>query len=335
MGQARYSGRNGVAVNSWPKPRVVISRCLGFEACRYNGEILREEIVTRLEPHVEFVSVCPELEIGLGVPRDPVRIVSLGGELRLVQPRAGTDLSEKMNRFSAAFLESVGEVDGFLLKTRSPSCGIADVRVYPAREKAAAIGKTAGFFGAAVLERFGDLAIEDEGRLRSRRLREHFLTKLFALARWRRMRATGKMSNLVDFHAAHKLLLMAYSEKEMRLLGRIVANAEGKPLASVFDEYVAHFRKALAMPPKYSSSRNALTHAFGFFSKQLTAREKRHFLDVLEQFREHRAPLSSPLSVLRSWIIRFESGYLEQQALFEPFPEALVDLQDSAKAPGR
>jgi uncharacterized protein YbgA (DUF1722 family)/uncharacterized protein YbbK (DUF523 family) len=287
------------------------------------------------KPHVEFVSVCPELEIGLGVPRDPVRIVSSGGELRLVQPRAGADLSEKMNSFSAAFLGGVGEVDGFLLKTRSPSCGIGDVKIYPAKEKAAAIGKAAGFFGGAALERFGDLAIEDEGRLKNRRIREHFLTKLFALARWRQVRAAGKMSHLVSHHASHKLLLMAYSEKEMRVLGRIVANAENKPLATLLDEYQPHFRKGLAQPPKYSSSRNALMHAFGFFSKQLTAREKRHFLEVLEQFRQHRAPLSSPLSVLRAWIIRFQSRYLEEQALFEPFPEALVDLQDSGRSPDR
>jgi len=320
-------------VNSWPKPRVVISRCLGFEACRYNGEIIREDFVGRIEPYVEYVSVCPELEIGLGVPRDPVRIVAEGKTLRLVQPNRGADLTEKMSRFCRTFLDGVGEVDGFLLKTRSPSCGIGDVRVYPAAEKVAAIGKTAGFFGGAVLERFSDLAIEDEGRLKNRRIREHFLTKLFALARWRQVKAGGKMAGLVGFHAAHKLLLMACSEKEMRALGRIVANTEKKPRTETFEEYQTHFRKAFAQPPKYSSSRNALMHAFGHFSKELTAREKRHFLHVLEEFRDHRAPLSSPLGLLRSWAIRFESRYLEEQALFEPFPEALVDLQDSGKAP--
>jgi uncharacterized protein YbgA (DUF1722 family)/uncharacterized protein YbbK (DUF523 family) len=321
------------AVNSWPKPRVVISRCLGFEACRYNGEIIREDFVGRIEPYVEYVTVCPELEIGLGVPRDPVRIVSDGKALRLVQPIGGADLTEKMNRFCREFLDGVGEVDGFLLKTRSPSCGIGDVRVYAGAERAAAIGKAPGFFGGAVLERFSDLAIEDEGRLKNRRIREHFLTKLFALARWRQVRAEGKMAGLVGFQAAHKLLLMAYSEKEMRALGRIVANPEKKSAAEVFEEYQAHFRNAFAQPPKYGASRNALMHAFGYFSKELTPREKRHFLHVIEEFRHHRAPLSSPLGLLRSWVIRFETHYLEAQALFEPFPEALIDLQDSGKSP--
>lgn len=318
-------------MNSWPKPRVVISRCLGFEACRYNGEIIREDFIGRIEPYVEYVTVCPELEIGLGIPRDPVRIVAEGNALRLVQPNRGADVTEKMNRFSRSFLDEVGEVDGFLLKTRSPSCGIGDVRVYPAAEKVAAIGKTAGFFGGAVLERFSDLAIEDEGRLKNRRIREHFLTRLFALARWRQIRAGGKMADLVSFQTAHKLLLMAYSEEEMRALGRIVANPKRRPAGEVFEEYQKHFRKAFAQPPKYSSSRNALMHAFGHFSKQLTAREKQHFLHVLEEYRHHRAPLSSPLGLLRSWVIRFESRYLEAQALFEPFPGPLVDLQDSGK----
>ena len=141
------------------------------------------------------------------------------------------------------------------------------------------------------------------------------------------------MAGLVGFHAAQKLLLMAYSEKQMRVLGRIVANGERKPVAAVLDEYQQHFRKALAEPPKFSATRNALMHALGHVSDKLTGREKRHFLDVLEQFRKHKAPLSSPLSILRSWVIRFETSYLREQTLFEPFPEALIELQDSGKAP--
>jgi uncharacterized protein YbgA (DUF1722 family)/uncharacterized protein YbbK (DUF523 family) len=318
-------------VDRWPKPRVVISQCLGFAACRYNGEILRDSFLSQLDPHVEYLSVCPEMEIGLGVPRDPVRLVSLGGKVRLIQPASGADLSVRMAHFAKTFLESVGEVDGFLLKTRSPSCGIGDVKVYPGTERVAPLGKAAGFFGGAVLKRFGDLAIEDEGRLKNRRIREHFLTKLFALARFRQVRKTAKMARLVGFHATQKLLLMAYSEKEMRILGRIAANVERKPLAGVLDDYEIHFRKALVEPPKFSASRNALMHALGHFSRVLTAREKRHFLDVLEQFRDHKAPLSSPLSILRSWVIRFETSYLREQTLFEPFPAALVELQDSGK----
>ena len=319
-------------MTSWPKPRVVVSRCLGFEACRYNGEILRQDFIERLRPHVEFVVVCPELEIGLGVPREPVRIVSERGALRLVQPKSGADCTEAMSRFCPRFLETAGDVDGFLLKSRSPSCGIRDVRVYPAAEKAAAIAKSAGFFGGAALARFPHLAIEDEGRMLNRRLREHFLTKLFALARWRRVKAARKMAALVSFHAAYKLLLMAYSEKELRLLGPVVANPARQPLESVFARYQSHFCAALAHPPKYGSTRNALMHAFGHFSKGLTAREKRHFLALLEEFRAHRVALGGPLDVLRSWVVRFESRYLEGQALFEPFPGALLDLRDSGRS---
>jgi uncharacterized protein YbbK (DUF523 family) len=111
MGAARYSGGNGDVVDRWPKPRVVISQCLGFSACRYNGEILRDSFISQFQPFVEYVSICPEMEIGLGVPRDPVRLVSVAGKVRLIQPASGADLSTKMARFAKTFLESVGEVD--------------------------------------------------------------------------------------------------------------------------------------------------------------------------------------------------------------------------------
>jgi uncharacterized protein YbbK (DUF523 family) len=164
------------------KPQVFISKCLGFAKCRYNGLTIPDEFVTNLKPHVDFHPVCPEVEIGLGIPRDPIRIVSIKKKLHLVQPATGKDLTEEMTDFSTSFLNSLKTVDGFLLKNRSPSCGIKDVKVYPGTGKVASIARDSGFFGAAVLEKFPFSAIEDEGRLKNYRIREHFLTKLFTLA---------------------------------------------------------------------------------------------------------------------------------------------------------
>src|ERR1700722_912791 len=113
--------------DSRPKPRIVISKCIGFEACRYNGEIVEDKFVHRLAGHVEFICVCPEVEIGLGTPREAVRIVSAGDEFKLIQPASGLDLTRKMRAFTGDFLSSLGDVDGFILKTRSPSCGISEV----------------------------------------------------------------------------------------------------------------------------------------------------------------------------------------------------------------
>jgi len=318
-------------LTAFPKPRIVISKCIGFDPCRYNGEIVHDKFVTRLEPHVDFVCVCPEVEIGLGTPRAPVRIVSSKDTFKLIQPSSGLDVSARMRRFSRDFFEGLKEVDGFILKNRSPSCGITDVKVYSGPEKGPVIGKTAGFFGGAVLEQFGDRAIEDEGRLKNLSIREHFLTRVFAFAGFRSLQQSQSMSALVRFHAENKLLLMAYNQTKMRELGRIVANADGKRIGAVLELYEKSFRTALHNPPRRASPINVLMHGLGYFKKELSAREKRHFLEMLEAYRQGRTPLSSAVSVLRSWVMRFQAEYLYRQTFFGPFPEELMALDDSGR----
>ena len=318
-------------MTAFPKPRIVISKCIGFDPCRYNGEIVQDKFVRRLEPHVEFVCVCPEVEIGLGTPRAPVRVIASGESFKLIQPASGLDVSDKMREFSRGFLDGLREVDGFILKNRSPSCGFTDVKVYAGPEKGAAIGRTAGFFGGAVLEKFGDLAVEDEGRLLNLNIREHFLTRVFAFARLRSLQQTTYMHGLVRFHASNKLLLMAYSQTKLRELGRIVANADGKRIDAVLELYGKCFREAFHKPPRHASPINVLMHTLGYFKKELSAREKRHFLEVLEAYRYGRTPLSSAVSILGSWVMRFESEYLREQTLFIPFPEELMALDDSGR----
>jgi uncharacterized protein YbbK (DUF523 family) len=154
-------------MRKFPKPIVVLSKCLEFEACRYNGEVIPDSFVKEIEPYVNFKPMCPEGEIGLGVPRDPIRVISHGKETRLLQPATGRDISSKMLGFADNYLKSLKEVDGFILKSRSPSCGTKDVKLFPSSEDGTAIGKTKGFFADRVLEHFPGLAIEDEGRLKN------------------------------------------------------------------------------------------------------------------------------------------------------------------------
>jgi uncharacterized protein YbgA (DUF1722 family)/uncharacterized protein YbbK (DUF523 family) len=292
--------------------------------------MVEDSFVTRLAAHVDFTSVCPEVEIGLGTPRASLRIASSDGRFILIQPASGLDVTSKMRDFSQQFLANVGEVDGFILKNRSPSCGIADVKFYAGPEKAAAIGRTHGVFGGTVLEKFCGLAIEDEGRLRNLAIREHFLKRIFASARFRTMRASGSIADLVAFHAAHKLLLMACNQTRLRELGRIVANADRKPAVIVFDLYAQGFRDAFQRLPRHASPINVLMHALGYFQESLVPREKQHFLAMLEAYRKGREPLSSAVSVFSSWIIRFENAYLAQQTFFQPFPDELTGMSDSA-----
>lgn len=313
------------------QPRVVISKCIEFDSCRYDGAMIPSDVVRRLKPHVEFIPVCPEVEIGLGVPRDPIRLVRIEARERLWQPASGRDLTDYMAGFATGFLDRLREIDGFILKFRSPSCGIKEVRIYNGLEKGPAAAKGAGLFGRAVLERFGELAVEDEGRLRNFRIREHFLTEIFTLARFREARSRMSMGALVNFHTRHKFLLMAYNQKALREMGRVVANPAREATAEVLDRYGDLLRSALARPPRRTSAINVLQHALGYFSDDLTHREKAFFLNSLEKYREMQVPLSVPVGIVNSYIVRFEQDYLSQQVFFDPYPEDLVEVTDSGK----
>lgn len=313
------------------RPSIVVSKCIEFDSCRYNGAMVPSQVVRALKEYVDFVPVCPEVEIGLGVPRDPIRIIREGGEERLWQPATQRDVTRDMTGFALAFLEGLGPVDGFILKFKSPSCGIKQVKIYGGRGKGPASGKGAGFFGREVLAAFGDLAVEDEGRLRNFKIREHFLTKVFALARFRVTREARSMGGLVEYQARNKLLLMAYNQSAMREMGRVVANPAKKKIDEVLHDYEALLTRALARAPRRGSAINVLMHAMGYFTDELVGREKQFFLGSLEKYREMKIPLSVPVGIVNSWLARYDRPYLAEQTFFEPYPEGLVEITDSGK----
>jgi uncharacterized protein YbgA (DUF1722 family)/uncharacterized protein YbbK (DUF523 family) len=299
------------------RPILCMSLCLGDAPVRYDGAAIADAFAKRLAEHVDLRPVCPEVEIGLGVPRAPIRIE----DGRLVQPSTGIDISDRMRRFAAGFLDGLGDVDGFLLKAKSPSCGVRDVKRPPG-------GKGAGLFAEAVLERHPGIPVEDEKRLTNRRIREQFLTRLFAAAELRSVRTMG---GLVAFHARHKLLLLACRERAMRSLGRLVANPSRRPFRELLAAYRAGFGEALATPAGPGPLANALEHAFGHLSDALTPAERRHFLAELGRFRRGRVSIAAPVGVLRAWLARHPRPYLEGQSLLDPFPEELADLADSSR----
>lgn len=316
-------------VNEPVRPVVVISKCLNFEACRYNRQMISFDLIAKLRDHVTFLPICPEVEIGLGIPRDPIKIVRRRNNLRLVQPSTGRDLTDDMHGFADRYLDSLTEIDGFILKSRSPSCGIKDVKLYTGPKGEIASEKTLGIFAAHVIDRFGGLAIEDEGRLTNLRLREHWLTKLFLNARFRTMRAHRSAKALVQFQAVNKLLLMVYHQTEMRELGRIVANHEQVDIDTQLGLYHEHLQAAMARPIRVTSHINVLMHALGYFKEKITSVEKRHFLRTIDNYKAGRLALPALLSVLNFWIERFDGDYLRGQTYLAPYPEDLGDLQDS------
>lgn len=337
------------------RPRVVVSECLGFAAVRYNGQILKSRFVEALGDHVDFLQICPEVEIGLGVPRDPIRIEEEGtpaensgprpraasdadsGEsstaaatrLHLIQPSTGRDLTRAMSDFSSSFLAGLQDVDGFILKSKSPSCALRDSKVYRAGSEGGPLRRGPGFFGRAVIDAYPWAAAEDEGRLTNLRLRHRFLTHLWALARLRRVERSGKTAELVRYHTSYKFLLMSLGPEVPARLGRVVANPDRKSLPELVGEYRSVLGEVLAAPPRTGNTINALQHVFGYVSEGLSGDERSLFLEMLEEFRHERLTLPAILAVLRSWAVRFEQDYLAAQFFFEPYPKPLFDLSSS------
>ena len=313
-------------MREFPKPNVVISKCITFSPVRYDAQIIASEFVEKIKPYVNFIPVCPEVEIGLGVPRDPIRIVLVKGTRRLLQPSTGFDFTEKMESFAESFLNALIDVDGFILKGGSPSSGLKNIKIYPRIEKSAPVGKGPGFFGGAVLQKFPYLAVEDELRLLNLRIREHFLTKLFTLASFRKVKRSGKKRELLRFHSENKYLLTAYSQKELRILGKIAANQGNKSFQEILQDYELHLYSALARTPSIGAYVNVMLKIMGYFSHQLTKDEKAFFLSSIEKYKAGRLTRSANLSVLKAWIVRFKQEYLSVQTLLEPYPEPLTDI---------
>ncbi len=306
------------------RPRIVVSRCLDLEACRYDGGIVAAPTIALLATHAELVDVCPEVAVGLGVPRDPIRIVRAGSEQRrLVQPRTGRDLTAAMEGFGASFESSAGEVDGVVLKARSPSCGIGDVKVFASMEAEEPHSGGVGVFAEAWLRRATDVPVVDERALDDPDSRHRFLTRAWTLARLRDAARVGTSAALGRFHAEHKLLLLAWNEPALRSLGARVANASARAMGDVWSEYGAGFRAALLAPPSAFGWVNALMHALGYFRERVPDRERAALAERLADAMRESGERGATFFTVRSWVEQFEVPYLRAQAFFWPYPEVL------------
>ena len=317
------------------KPVVLISRCIEFNAVRYNGDMISSHEVAMMKPYVSFIPVCPEVEIGLGIPRDTIRIVRQDGSDRLIQPSRGVDLTDRMNKFCSSFLQNLPPVDGFILKNRSPTSGISGVNIYSTIEKSAAIGKGAGFFGRMVLDQFAGYPIEDEGRIRNSRVRDHFLTRIFMLADLDAIQGNPSFKALTRFHTQNKLALMAYSQTTLKTLGNIAANRDNLPINEIIASYRRSLIEGTKLPARYTSHINVLHHAMGFFSPELSPDERVFFLDSVEDYRNGNLPVSALKKMIQVWIIRHNSPNLSNQTYFAPYPDTLVEFESSLIERGR
>lgn len=311
-------------MNEEIRPKVYISRCLGYEHCRFDGAIIMSEPVEKLKEFVEDVSDCPEKAIGLGVPRRPINIKTGEEGHILFQPATERDLTEDMEEWVKSKLDELGPVHGMILKAKSPSCGIGDVKVYGPTGRGLVSNKEDGFFGREARRRFGDTAFESEARLKDQTILDHFLTKLFTLARFDMSRKKAKAKDLIEFHSTHKFLLMAYDQDIMRKMGKIVADQKDIGTDKAWDQYFRLLKEALSKGSRFTNHINVLQHCFGYVSDELSGEEKGFFLDLLDAYRDDRIPLSTCKEVLRGHVIRFNVSYLLDQVYFRPYPLELT-----------
>lgn len=316
------------------KPNVVVSKCLEHGNCRYDGSKISDSTVKRLMEHVNFIPLCPEMEIGLPSPRQALRIIQEVDEEDLVFSLTGETISDKMIKYSNEQTDRLKnlDIDGFILKSRSPSCGIKDVKVYKSHGKSNIVPKKVkGYFGRAVCDEFPEIAIEDEGRLTNFSIREHFFTRIYTHALFREVKSKNSINELIKFHSECKYLFMAYSQNILKQMGKLVANHSKDDIKGILNTYEALLDKLLSSAPGTMRYVNVMLHIFGYFSNELNSKEKAYFLDSIEKYREKRIPQSAVMSILESWVVRFDNEYLAGQRIFEPFPRELVEVTDSGK----
>lgn len=276
---------------------------------------------------IAWTPVCPEFEVGMGVPRPTIRLVDKDGEIRLIDPRNDIDHTEAMNRFSGDRIATLLDegLDGYVFKKNSPSCGVERIRVY--RGDTVLHKKGRGLFAARLMEMDPLLPVEEEGRLNDPPLRENFIERVFARNRWRRFVASEpSMKDLVAFHTAHKLLLRAHNEEGYRALGRIVAGAdqgEDSSFESRLDNYGEVFASTLGRKATVSRHVNVLQHSLGYLKRELDPGEKQEILGAIEDYRQGLLPLAVPLALMRMVIRKHQVDYLTGQLYFDPHPKEL------------
>jgi uncharacterized protein YbgA (DUF1722 family)/uncharacterized protein YbbK (DUF523 family) len=303
--------------------RIGVSACLLGDEVRHDGGHKRDAFLTKvLGPLVEFVKVCPEIEIGMGTPREPIQLLERDGVIRLVAVKTGVDYTDRMDAYAARRVEALARerLCGYVLKKDSPSCGMTRVKVRSGQDPVTRRG--VGQFARTLLARFPHLPIEEEGRLADPKLRENFIERVFAYSRLRALFASAwSVGDLVAFHAAHKLVLLAHSASACTRLGRLVAHARSMDRGALREQYTAGFMDALAIVATRARHVNVLQHIAGYFKKTLDQASRDELAATIDNYRKGLVPLIVPVTLLRHHVRQQGVSYLADQVYLSPRPK--------------
>jgi len=307
--------------------RLGISSCLLGQEVRYNGGHVKDDLLlSTLGQHVQWVPVCPEVEMGMGVPRENIQLVGESENPRLVAPKSRTDYTEAMKEWSWSRLAGLEDSDlhGYILKKDSPSCGLFRTKVYKGYGPASRNGR--GLFAGELVKRFPILPIEEEGRLRDPKLRENFIGKVFAYQRFRGLIADNpRASNLVEFHASHRLSIMAHDPRAQKQLGQLVAKSGRAVMQDLIFQYGRLFMETLSKVSTNRKHSNVLQHIMGYLKKYLDSHDKREMVEVIGQYRQEFLPLVVPITLLKHHLNRHPvPEWVKQQTYLNPYPRELM-----------
>ncbi len=304
------------------KIKMGISSCLLGEKVRYDGGHKLDRFLTEtLGQYLEFVPVCPEVECGLGIPREAMRLVASPQGPRLVTIRPQVDYSQPLLAWARKRLAELEREDlcGFIFKSGSPSCGIEKIRVYGGQGGPAKAG--AGLFAREFMRHFPLLPGADEVLLHDPAWRENFLARLFTMKRWRETVALGaQRGHLMDFHTRHQLLIMSHSPRHCRLLGKLVAQLKAIPLAQVYEQYQTLLMAALLLKSTINKNVNVLFQVMSYFKKELSPFEKEELLEIINNYRQGDIPLIIAVTLLNHLVRKYDQAYLKNQYYLNPHP---------------
>ena len=303
-----------------------ISSCLLGNNVRYDGSHSRDRFLTdTLSHYVEYLPVCPEVECGLGIPREFMHLVGSPDTPRLVTGTTGKDYTDQMISWARTRVVELEQekLCGFIFKKNSPSSGMERVKVYAG--KGAPVKEGIGMFARVFMEHFPLLPVEEEGRLYNINLRENFIERIFTFKRWREL-LDDKISraHIIDFHTRHKLLILSHSQNHYRTMGKLVAQVKDIPVKEFYKRYESLLMKALTLQATPKKHTNVLQHMMGYFKKQLSAQEKKELLEILDRYREGYLPLIVPITLINHYVRKYDQPYLRQQYYLNPHP---VELQ--------
>ncbi|MBM4054047.1 MAG: DUF523 and DUF1722 domain-containing protein [Planctomycetes bacterium] len=308
------------------KIKLGISSCLLGEKVRYDGgHKLDHYLKYTLGKFVGWIPVCPEVECGLPSPREPMRLVGKPEDASLLTIKTQKDYTGLMGKWVREKLKELEDEDlcGFVFKSKSPSCGMQGIKVYPAAS-VIPVKKGIGLFARGFMERFPYVPAEDDGRLQDPELRENFIERVFVFYRWKKfLKEDGSIKGFVAFHASHKLLIMSHSAEMLRDIGKLVAQPKETGKKDIYDRYYKMLMAALKLKATIRKNVNVLHHILGYFKKDLSSWEKKELLEIIEHYRKNLMPLIVPIVLLRHYVCKYDKEYLKLQYYLSPHPVEL------------